>query len=102
MAGDEIYVWPVPADDADFELDYARAFYFIETPDQQLDIPREWHEAALFGLASRCAGIFNTIELDPGVVQRCDSKAASTYQEMLDADRPDSYFFEYDSPVEAR
>lgn len=102
LDGDEIYFWPVPANEEDFELDYARTFYYAEDGTQELDIPREWHEAALYGLASRCAGIFNTIELDPNVVQRCDAQAKATYGAMLDADRPDSYFFEYDSPVEAR
>ena len=102
MDGDAIYFWPVPAAEADFELDYSRGFYFAEGPEQELDIPRQWHEAALYGLASRCAGIFNTLELDPSLVQRCDAQARASYQTLLDADRPDSYYFEYDSPVEAR
>jgi hypothetical protein len=102
LGGNILYLWPVPSADVSVEVDYNRAFYFAEGPDQELDLPPEWHEAALYGLASRCAGIFNTVELDPSVVQRCDAQARSSYQAVLDTDRPDSYFFEYDSPVEVR
>jgi len=102
LDGVQLFLWPVNSAEVTLDLDYSRAFYFAEGPDQQLDIPNEWHEAALYGLASRCAGIFNTVELDPAVVQRCDAQAKIAYQRMLDADRPDSYYFEYDSPVEVR
>lgn len=102
IGGDQLYVWPVPAADEDFEIDYNRAFFFAEAPEQELDLPPEWHEAALYGLASRCSSLFAMTSLDPAKVQRCDAMAAQSYQRMLDNDRPDSYFFEYDQPVEAR
>ncbi len=100
--GDILNVWPVPATDQDFELDYARSFYFAEGPDQTLDLPKEWYEAALYGLAARCANIFGATRLDPAAIQRVDAQSRATYQEMLDSDRPDSYYFEYDQPVEVR
>jgi hypothetical protein len=102
IGGAVLYLWPSPAADVDLELDYNRAFFFAEGPDQELDIPPEWHEAVLYGLASRSAGIFGTTTLDPAKVQRCDAQARSSYERMLDSDRPDSYYFEYDQPVEAR
>jgi hypothetical protein len=98
--GDQLYVWPVPAADVSLELDYSRAFYFAEGPDQEFDLPAEWHEAALYGLAARCANMFGAA--NPMVVQRVDAQARITFERMLDSDRPDSYFFEYDSPVEVR
>ena len=98
--GDQIYLWPVPDTDCDIELDYSRNFYFIESPEQELDLPPEWHQAALYGLASRCAGIFGTTRLDPAAVSRCDTQSLATYNRLLDADRPDSYQFYYDRPVE--
>jgi hypothetical protein len=64
----------LPAD-VDLELDYNRSFFFAEGPEQELDIPPEWHEAVLYGLASRSAGIFGTTQLDPAKVQRCDTQA---------------------------
>jgi hypothetical protein len=102
IGGSLLYLWPVPSADVDIEIDYNRTFYFAEGPEQELDIPPEWHEAALYGLASRSAGIFGTTGLDPAKVARCDEQAKASYQKALDSDRPDSYFFEYDSPVEVR
>jgi len=101
IGGAVLYLWPVPAADVDLDLDYSRAFNFVSGPDETLDLPAEWHEAVLYGLASRSAGIFGTTQLDPAKVQRCDAQAKASYDRMLDADRPDSYFFEYDHPVEA-
>jgi hypothetical protein len=102
IGGDQLYLWPVPAANVDLELDYNRSFYFAEGPEQELDLPIEWHEAVIYGLASRCSGIFGSTMIDPGKVARCDQLAASSYQQMLDSDRPDSYYFEYDQPVEVR
>lgn len=102
IGGDQLFLWPVPSADITLELDYGRRFYFAEGPDQELDVPPEWHEAVLYGLASRSVGIFGVTALDPVKVQRCDAQARDSYQKMLDADRPDFYVFEYDSPVEAR
>lgn len=100
-SGPALYIWPVPATDVDLELDYNRGFYFAEGPEQTLDLPEEWHEAALYGLAARCAGIFGATQLDPGNVERITAQAKAEFDRMLDSDRPDSYRFEYDSPVEA-
>jgi hypothetical protein len=102
IGGDQIYLWPVPATDVDLELDYSRAFYFAEGPEQEVDLPPEWHEAVLYGLAARCANLFGAAGLDPNKVGRIDGQAKSTFQRLLDSDRPDSYYFEYDSPVEVR
>lgn len=102
IGGAILYLWPIPAANVDLELDYNRSFFFAEGPDQELDIPPEWHEAVLYGLASRSAGIFGTTQLDPVKVQRCDAQARTSYERMLDSDRPDSYYFEYDHPVEVR
>jgi hypothetical protein len=102
LGGDQLYLWPVNTDEATLELDYSRQFFFIEAPDQELDLPAEWHQAALYGLASRCAGIFGTTRLDPAAVSRCDTQSRATYDRLLDADRPDSYTFYYDTPVTVR
>jgi hypothetical protein len=102
IGGAVLYLWPIPTADVDIELDYNRSFYFAEGPEQELDIPPEWHEAVLYGLASRSAGIFGTTKLDPAQVSRCDTQAKTSYERMLDSDRPDSYYFEYDQPVEVR
>jgi hypothetical protein len=92
--GDILRIWPVPATDIDLEIDYNRGAYAITAPEETLDVPTEWHEAVIMGLASRCASMFGTTRVDPGTVQRVDARAAQLYQRMLDADRPDSYYFE--------
>jgi hypothetical protein len=102
IGGDQIYLWPVPAAAVTLELDYNRTFYFAEDSTQTLDLPSEWLEAALYGLAARCANMFGAAEIDPAKVGRIDNQAKATYEKLLDSDRPDSYYFEYDSPVEAR
>lgn len=102
IGGAVLNLWPVPTANVDIELDYNRSFYFAEGPEQELDIPPEWHEAVLYGLASRSVGIFGTTQLDPAKVQRCDNQAKASYERVLDSDRPDSYYFEYDHPVEVR
>jgi hypothetical protein len=90
----ELRIWPIPADDIDLDLDYSRAAYAITAPEETLDIPVEWHEAFVLGLASRSASMFGTTRIDPGTVQRVEGQAQMLYQRMLDADRPDSYYFE--------
>jgi hypothetical protein len=99
LDGSILNIWPIPSSNQSLEVDYNRAFYFVESPDQELDIPPEWHEAVLYGLASRSAGIFGATAINPSAVGRCDQQARASYQELLDSDRPDSYVFEYDSPV---
>lgn len=101
LEGDQLYVWPVPTAQVTLEMDYNRTFFFAEAPEQGLDVPREWHEALLYGLAARCANMFGVTRTDPAAIQRIDAQARSSYQEFLDADRPDSIIFTYDSPVEA-
>ena len=102
IGGGVLRVWPVPATIQSFELDISRRFHMIEDPTQEVDILPEWHEAALYGLAARCANIFGTTRVDPNTVQRIDAQAKSEFDKLLDSDRPDYYAFGYDSPVEVR
>lgn len=91
---DALRIWPVPAADITLELDYSRRAYSITASEETIDVPQEWHEAVWMGLASRCASMFGATRIDPATVQRVDGRAEYLYQRMLDADRPDSYFFE--------
>lgn len=96
-SGDVIRIWPVPAANITLELDYGQAAQIVTAPEEEIDLPQEWFEPALYGLAARCANMFGAAKLDPANVQRVTQQAASLYQKMLDRDRPDSYFFESDS-----
>lgn len=88
----ELYVWPVPADDVDLELDYSRAPNTVATSADALDVPQDWQETVLYGLASRLASMFGGTRVDPGMVQRVDGRASELFQRLLDRDRPDSIY----------
>jgi hypothetical protein len=94
--GITIYVWPVTSTDIDLELDYNATVQTVTDPSETIDVPQEWQEFLILGLASRCASMFGTTRVDPATVQRVDGRASALYQRLLDRDRPDSYYFEPD------
>jgi hypothetical protein len=89
-------VWPVPSTPITLEIDYRRAVETVTDINETLDIPQDWQEAAIQGLASRMANMFGSTRTDPQTVSRIDSRAAAEYQRLLDRDRPDAYHFEPD------
>lgn len=89
-----LHVWPVPADDVTLKLDYSRQAETVTDGTETLDIPQEWHETVILGLASRIANMFGATRTDPATVSRVQGDAERLYQQMLDADRPDFYRFE--------
>jgi hypothetical protein len=94
LGGQSLYVWPVPVANITLELDYGRRVETVTAPEEDLDIPQEWNEAVMYGLAARMSSMFGATKLDPATVQRVDVVARDLYQRLLDADRPDSYYFE--------
>lgn len=94
VGSDEIRIWPVPALAVTLHIDYSRGAEIVTDPTQTLDIPQEWNEAAVYGLASRMVNMFGTMRLDPNTASMVMQKAEMLYGQMLDRDRPDSYFFE--------
>jgi hypothetical protein len=96
ISGLTIHVWPVPSADIDLELDYSRIGETVTDPSQTVDVPQEWQECVILGLASRMASMLGTTRIDPATVQRIDAKATTIYQKLLDRDRPNSYIFEPD------
>lgn len=91
-SGIELHIWPVPAADVDLELDYGRAPNTVEDEDDTVDVPQDWQETVMFGLASRLISMFGTTRVDPGTVQRIDGRASELFQRLLDRDRPDSIY----------
>lgn len=94
LSQDAIYIWPVPAADVDLHLDYYRAPEVVTNAAETLDVPQDWTEAVILGIAARCANMFGATRLDPATVANVTARAAALYQMLLDQDRPDSYFFE--------
>lgn len=95
-SGLTINIWPVPSTNSDLEVDYTKIVETVTDPSETLDVPEEWLETVILGLASRCASMFGTTRVDPNTVARIDQRAAVLYQRLLDRDRPDSYYFEPD------
>jgi hypothetical protein len=94
ISGLELRIWPVPAANVTLHIDYSRAVEIVTAPDETLDIPEEWQDAIQLALASRCASMFGADRIDPAKVQRIDAQANAMLTGLMDADRPDSYFFE--------
>lgn len=82
-------VWSVPATDIDVVVDYIRAVEIATDGTQTLDFREEFAEAVQTNLALRCCPIFEK-QPHPELVARAQRLEA----EMLDADRPASYFME--------
>jgi len=87
-----LYVWPVPAANITLEIDYQRAVEIVTDGGETLDIRPEFTESVQANLALRCFGIFQQGPVSPELVMR----AQKLEREMLDADRPGSYFLESD------
>ncbi len=92
--GDEIRIWPVPAAAVTLHIDYSRGAEIVTDATETVDVPQEWYETVLYGLASRMANMFGAGRLDPSVVAMVTQRGEQLYGQMLDRDRPDSYFFE--------
>ena len=94
VGSDELRVWPVPAADVTLHLDYSRSPEIVTGPTETVDVPQEWYEAVVFGLAARMANMFGATRLDPNAVAVVTQRAEVLYRELLDRDRPESYYFE--------
>lgn len=82
-------VWPVPVSNRTILYSYQRV---IEDVDENtaLDLPQTWSDAIVKMLASG----LSTFGGDPIHIAKIDAEAAMAETELLDFDRPDSYFLE--------
>lgn len=88
----DLYVWPVPYQDMDFKIDYARVIEDVTDPNQTLDVPQQWAETVWTNLAVKCATLFGATRLDPNAVALVTQRAAVLKQQLMDMDRPASWF----------
>ncbi len=86
------YVWPVPYQDTEVKLDYARVIEDVTDPNETLDVPQAWAEAVWTNLAVACATMFGAARLDPQAVALVTERASNRLNAMLDMDRPASVF----------
>lgn len=91
-----LYLWPVPTTAQTLKVDYSRIADTLTDLGETLDIPEEWHETVILGLASRIGNMFGANRMDPAAFADIRGRAEMLYQRMLDRDRPDTYVFERD------
>lgn len=84
-----LHIWPVPTATTTVILDHARVAETVTDASQTLDIPSEWQEAAYTNLAIRIAPMFGATPS-----QELYTRAQMLEAQLLDSDRPDSYYFE--------
>ena len=85
-------LWPVPSADAEIRYTYARVIDDVTDLNETIDAPQEWMETLWTMLAARCVSLFGVTRLDPAAVQTIIARAAVLERELLDQDRPASYF----------
>lgn len=87
----KLYVWPVlaTASGETIEYTYSRELEDVTDPDAVLDVPGEWWEATLYGLAARIAESYMNMQAYGMLAPR----AATTLDSALSYDREGSIFF---------
>lgn len=87
----KFYVWPVlaTANGETVEITYEAEFEDVTDPDAVLQVPGEWWEATLYGLAARLAESFMMM----GAYQMLAPRAEITLDRALAQEREGSVFF---------
>lgn len=91
-AGISMQLYPVPARDVTVRYSYARQTATVAEPSDTIDIPEMFQEAIWKLLSVRLAPTFGKTRADPATVQIVAQQAAELERDMLDWDRPSSYY----------
>lgn len=84
-AGGTMYIWPAPdATGGTLKFTYIRKIWDMDSNADDLDLPQEWYEAVIYGLADRMAEDYGLTETPLG--QRVAEKAALSLQEIKEFD----------------
>ena len=85
-------VWPVPTVATTISYAYARVIEDVTALVETIDVPQEWSETVLYGLAARLANVFGATLTDAASVERVTAYAAVLERKLLDFDRPASVY----------
>lgn len=89
----EMSLWPVANEEIVIAYSGARVIDDVtDDLDDELDLPQEWMETAVYGLASRMLDIMDVATTSPATAQRIQARADQLYQKLLDFDRVGSTF----------
>lgn len=84
-SGGTLFVWPAPdAMAGTLNFTYRRIIMDMDAGPNDMDLPQEWSEAVVFGLASRLIGPYAKAGTVEG--NRVEAKAAETYQTVKSFD----------------
>lgn len=86
----ELIVWPVPTISRDILYTAARVIEDVSELTQTLDVPQEWLECVIYGLAARLCEPLGVTTANPNIVARIQQRADALYERMRDMDRPSS------------
>lgn len=78
-SGGTLYVWPAPdATGGTLKFTYRRLIMDMDAGANNIDLPQEWHDAIVYGLASRLVGPYS-MDGKPAAV-RVKAEAEAAYQ----------------------
>jgi hypothetical protein len=94
-----LYVWPVPdatiAASTTIRYTYLRVIEDLDALDNDFDIPQEWVEAILYGLAARLSVSYDLHLINPAKAQKIEERAAALYGQLAAYDdEPGSFFMQ--------
>jgi len=82
-----ITLWPIPQFSSGVQalrIGYERVWEDVTAPGQDIDVPQEWYETVIFGLAARLADDY---QLNGPHVERVRQRAVQLYQLAMTNDR---------------
>lgn len=86
----EMLVWPVQSTIRDINYTAARVIEDVTELTETLDVPQEWLECVIYGLAARLCEPLGVTTANPNMVARVQQRADTLYDRMRDMDRPSS------------
>lgn len=87
-----LQLYPVPDRAVTIRYSYGRVIADVVQPADPVDVPQMFQEAVWKNLAVKLAPTFGKARADQQTVQMVAADAAILERDMLDWDRPDSYF----------
>jgi hypothetical protein len=91
-----LFLWPVTKVATVLNYSYGRVLDTVTQPSDPIDVPDVWLEAMYLGLAARMSSLYGSDEADPGTVGDVKQRAAVLERQLLDYDRPASYYMQSD------
>lgn len=84
-----LFVWPVPTVESTLKADYRSMPETVTDLNETVDFPSKYNEALYVNLALKCWRIFNADKPIPADLR---ADAMRLEREMIDAERPSSYY----------